>query len=210
MCASDTGKPEDYDNCDNAKYKGIFKYWENIDKLFEAVDISLCSDDCPCDFTNSMEKILTDNETTKEYYDRFVVDGFNDSFQQCPETLHNEVKVYFEAYEKANGDKLRKLDIKNFVKYWKYIEEKFDCVGWCQTTYTHNSELTGNTEKEGMFIKYLFSNINRGKPKHIGCLTKMINYVRPRLLAIGLVEFFASLIMILTFVLAICITCSKS
>lgn len=157
-----------------------------------------------------MEKILVDNTTTKDYFDEFVVNGYNQDFQSCPETLKSEVKTYFEAIELANGKKLSDLNIEKFEKYWKYIEEKFDCVGWCQTTYTHNSELTENVEKEGMFIKYLFSGINRGQPKHTGCLNKMIDYIRPRLLAIGLVEFFASLVMILTWILVICILCSKS
>ena len=208
LLASDTGKTKDYIGC-NTKYKGIFKYWENIDKLFEAVDVSLCSIDCPCDFTNSITKEFTDNLTTREYFDTYVVDGYNEAFQKCPETLQNKVKNYFEEYEKDNGNKLSKLNIKKFAQYWKYIENKFNCVGWCQTTYIHNSELTGNTDKKGMLIKYLFSGLNRGIPKHIGCLHQMIEYVRPRLLAIGLVEFFVSIVMIFTWILAICMLCAK-
>ena len=123
--------------------------------------------------------------------------------------VQSKVKKYFEEYEKENGNKLRNLNLKKFAKYWKYIEKKFNCVGWCQTTYIHNSELTGNTDKKGMLIKYLFSGINRGIPKHTGCLNKMIEYVRPRLLAIGLVEFFVSIVMILTWILAICMLCTK-
>ena len=68
------------------------------------------------------------------------------------------MKEFFEKTEKENGNKLSNLNLKNLAKYWEYIENKFNCVGWCQTTYIHNSELTGNTDKKGMFIKYLFSN----------------------------------------------------
>jgi hypothetical protein len=38
LCASDTGKSKDFVGC-NTKYKGLFTYWENIDKLFEEIDI---------------------------------------------------------------------------------------------------------------------------------------------------------------------------
>lgn len=91
------------------------------------------------------------------------------------------------------------------AEYWEYIEKKFDCAGWCQSTYTHNSDLTGNVEKEGMIMKYLFSGINRGIVKHSGCLTSMIDWIRPRLIIIGLVEFFAAIVMVLTFILGICL-----
>ena len=119
------------------------------------------------------------------------------------------MKEFFEKTEKENGNKLSNLNLKNLAKYWEYIENKFNCVGWCQTTYTHKSDFTEGAEKEGMLMKYLFSGINRGIVKHSGCLNKLIDWIRPRLLAIGLVEFFAACVMVLTLVLGICLICKN-
>lgn len=208
LCASDTGKSKDFVGC-KTKYKGLFTYWENIDKLFEVIDISLCSPECPCDFTNTVTKAFSENTTTKPYFDAYTVDGFHESFQNCSETVQTKVKEFFEKTEKDNDNKLSKLNLKNLAKYWEYIENKFDCVGWCQTTYTHTSDFTGGAEKDGMLMKYLFSGINRGIVKHPGCLNKMIDWIQPRLLAIGLVEFFAACVMVLTLILGICLICKN-
>jgi hypothetical protein len=58
-------------------------------------------------------------------------------------------------------------------------------------------------------MKYLFSGINRGIVKHPGCLNKMLDWIQPRLLAIGLVEFFAACVMVLTLILGICLICKN-
>ena len=80
---------------------------------------------------------------------------------------------------------------KKFAQYWKNIEKRFNCVGFCQTIYYHN-ELRETVP----FTKYLFSDFNRGPIKHKGCFRLLMNWIIKALISFGALGIAGSLIQI--------------
>ena len=80
---------------------------------------------------------------------------------------------------------------KKFAQYWKNIEKRFNCVGFCQTIYYHNE--LGETVP---FTKYLFSGFNRGPIKHKGCFRLLMNWIIKALISFGSLRIAGSLIQI--------------
>ena len=76
-------------------------------------------------------------------------------------TDDNSIKTYNKVQDCGEYQNIKspstKIKInKKFAQYWKNIEKRFNCVGFCQTIYY--DEL-GETVP---FTKYLFSGFNRG------------------------------------------------
>ena len=72
--------------------------------------------------------------------------------QDCPKDVIDKVKLTFDAL------KISKINIKmnDFMTFWGRIEKKFDCNGWCESSYT------GEDGKYHIMTKYLFSDVNKG------------------------------------------------
>ena len=118
--------------------------------MFEA-DKTLCSEKCMCNL-NTNESALEDfNDFYNEKLrgDKLVFPAFDDKvgssmnlkynstsnvtkLQDCGDTVINSIKAEFEAL------KISKLNIKmdDFMTFWGRIEKKFDCNGWCESSYT--------------------------------------------------------------------------
>ena len=205
IVASNIGNYDEHIGC-HSKYKGIFEYWENIDSLFTYIDMTLCSNECPCNITSQMHNEFTSNNFSKEFINNIVDGGNATSFQDCPNDTIVKVKTFYEQDEKASKGKLNNLNMNNFVKYWKYIENKFNCVGWCANSYWYTGNFS-NVYVNGGFCKYLFSGVNKGVPKYAGCLKEMFKFVKSKLQVCGYIALVCSCSMFITWIAGLVMCC---
>ena len=192
---------EKTDLCEE-QLSGFFSHFLVLDDYFHIVDNFLCSESCECVFSNksAYQEFSTINIANPEpqivsdqwqYMKNHVIYNKKGnktraySFSQCSDDIQALAKSYFidEIIAKNNTDV---FEINNFYNYWKRIEEKFKCTGWCNNKY-----LDINNE-ERIVAKYLFSNIDGGIVKNRGCmkilsswLTKIINGFGSTLLCAG-------------------------
>jgi hypothetical protein len=192
---------EKTDLCEE-QLSGFFSHFLVLDDYFHIVDNFLCSESCECVFSNksAYQEFSTINIANPEpqivsdqwqYMKNHVIYNKKGnktraySFSQCSDDIQALAKSYFidEIIAKNNTDV---FEINNFYNYWKRIEEKFKCTGWCNNKYLD----TNNEER--IVAKYLFSNIDGGIVKNRGCmkllsswLTKIINGFGSTLLCAG-------------------------
>jgi hypothetical protein len=146
------------------------------------------------------------NNFSKEFIDNIVDGGNVTSFQECPDDAIAKVKTFYEQDEKSSQGKLSNLNMNNFVKYWKYVENKFDCVGWCANSYWYTGNFT-NVYVNGGLCKYLFSGVNKGVPKHAGCLNEMFKHVKSNLQTCGYIALVCACSMFITWIAGLVICC---
>lgn len=164
----------------NGKFEGIMETWRGVDAYLQRVDQALCSPQCPCYFTNTTG--FVNNATISPYYNQWTksqVPPGNVAFQNCSSqvqinTYQNAVAA--DAYFDPKGD----FDSIKFQDYMANVEREFQCSGWCNVTYTNT-----NTNTRMVMFKYLFTNINRGPPRRLGCLNSVIEWLPPYLMAFG-------------------------
>lgn len=201
LIAAQRYRNEKTDLCEE-QLSGFFSNFLVLDDYFHIVDNFLCSESCECVFSNksAYQEFSTINIANPEpqivsdqwkYMKNYVIYNKKGdktraySFSQCSDDIQALAKSYFidEIIAKNNTDV---FEINNFYNYWKRIEEKFKCTGWCNNKY-----LDINNE-ERIVAKYLFSNIDGGIVKNRGCmkllsswLTKIINGFGSTLLCSG-------------------------
>ena len=145
-------------------------------------DKLLCSDGCNC----------PDNAYNKFMYmsDPLAFDLYNNiyKFGSKSKTKVQDCDTYSNI---NNKNKDIKVD-KKFADYWKNVENRFDCVGFCQTSY-YSEEKKMNIP----FTKYLFSDFKRGPVKHKGCFRLLMNWIIKALISFGSLGLGGSLIQIL-------------
>ena len=100
------------------------------------------------------------------------------SFLHCSKEIQSLAKSYFidELIAKNNTNI---FEIDNFYNYWKRIEEKFKCTGWCNNKYIDRDN---NTR---IVAKYLFSSIDGGIVKNRGCMKSVIRWLPKIMNAFG-------------------------
>ena len=147
---------DEYTKMCNKNYTGIFEDFKVLDKLMFEADKTLCSEKCMCNL-NTNESALEDfNDFYNEKLrgDKLVSPAFDDTvgssmnlkynstsnvtkLQDCGDTVINSIKAEFEAL------KISKLNIKmdDFMTFWGRIEKKFDCNGWCESSYTEDKNI---------------------------------------------------------------------
>ena len=114
-----------------------------------------------------------------ELYEKYYIKtGNKNNFQECDK--YNDIK----NTSKINVNK-------KFAQYWKNIEKRFNCVGFCQTSY-YSDRINGNVP----FAKYLFSDFRRGPVKHKGCFRLLMNWIIKALISFGSLGIAGSLIQI--------------
>ena len=74
LIAGTIGNLDKYVGC-QTPYKRIFKYWEYLDKYFIEADQLLCSEQCPCTFTDVAAKLYQNDPTTKNVFNTYTPDG---------------------------------------------------------------------------------------------------------------------------------------
>ena len=80
------------------------------------------------------------------------------SFQDCPEAAKWKLIDYINQILTTQPMKLIK---KSLAKYWKGIEERFNCTGWCKTSF-----INPITQQKQKMLNFVFSDINKGIPKY--------------------------------------------
>ena len=179
--------------------KNFFKQFFYLDEyfFFKESNNLLCSSDCHCFLTdNTIDEFLFkyDEEDSNEFEETFADLNYNNedkkiiktqdcNFDQIVSSLSNT------NYRSKFGEENIK-DIKKLMNFWGKIEKKFHCTGWCEKSYYLNG-----TKK--YYLKYLFSDVNNGLVKNIGCMKPYRNWVQKMLRAFGgmmLIDSFLQLI----------------
>ena len=212
LIAGTIGNLDKYVGC-QTPYKRMFKYWEYLDKYFREADQLLCSERCPCTFTDVAAKLYENDPTTKNVFSSYNFsrveisklgkDKGTRKIQNCPKDVLTTLKDNQEKYLDSHKNKIKKFKQDKFHKFWEYIENKFECTGFCATVYVPNPELTdvSISPNQVPMIKYLFSNVNKGPVKNRGCMQPLLKYVSDLLISFGSLSLFASILqlVLLTF-----------
>ena len=190
---------------------GIFSDFNILDNYFHLVDEYLCSYDCPCILINqSAYEDFHDFTIIKNHsqivYDQFkymnVTFDLNDdfskakSFKDCSRTIQGLAKMHF-LKDKKILEKIDTFKIDNFYKFWGKIEKKFHCTGWCNNYYI--SQKNSSEENVRFITKYLFSDINGGVVKNIGCMHRIIDWLPKIIFYFGCLLLISNLLIILPF-----------
>ena len=190
LVAGTIGNLDKYVGC-QTPYQRMFKYWEYLDNYFKEADKVLCSEKCPCSFTDVATKLYQNNPITKEVFTSYyVTDGEQRSIsdksegtkriQDCPGDVINGLKTTQIDYLKLHQNKIKNFKPDKFHKFWEYIEKKFECTGFCATIYTPDPDRTStgsNLPRQIPMVKYLFSDVNKGPVKNRGCMQPLLKYV---------------------------------
>ena len=211
LIAGTIGNLDKYVGC-QTPYKRMFKYWEYLDRYFIEADQLLCSGRCPCTFTDVAAKLYENDPTTKNVFTTYKLvddkpveisklgkDKGTRKIQNCPKDVLTTLKDNQEQYLDLHNNKIKKFKQDKFHKFWEYIENKFECTGFCATVYVPNPELTGSTNplNQVPMIKYLFSNVNKGPVKNRGCMQPLLKYVSDLLISFGSLSLFASILQLI-------------
>jgi hypothetical protein len=181
-------------SCD-AELTGILNLWKNVDEYLKYSYTFMCSEFCPCDECEDFSK---EKITNFPFYD--IINNNEDDicknigFDNCAQNIKNEVMTLFkknpnntETYIKEN----------KFKKYWKKLEKRFKCSGWCETNY-----INPLTYKEESMFFYLYNGLDK-YPEYIGCRNKIVNWISRYLKGIASMMIICGVIQIFNFILVI-------
>lgn len=193
LTAAAVSKDDSKMSC-KSDYKGVFELFRYLDPYFHFVDELLCSDSCPCYFSNQTAyDELKENNPMVKLED--VVEG-SVHFGQCKNNIRQKTDDFLDEdhdLQKMIGN----IDQAQFQIYWKRIEKKFHCVGWCQTTYKQNVKLQ----------KYLFSDVNGGLVHNPGCMKRMLDWLPKMLNTFGSILLLISIVQVVSIVFVMSLFC---
>lgn len=174
-------KTNNYLGCES-ELTGVLEMWKNVDDYLIYVDSLFCSPMCPCTIIEDLRTKYKEHYLFYEYSNTLVDDGtkntpFTFNFKNCSWAVRNEA---FKRYMETQGATNHYIEPNKFADYWSGLEQRFNCTGWCKTTY-----INPYTYSKGVMIKYVFSDINRGIPEYPGCLNQIINWLPSLMGAIG-------------------------
>ena len=209
LIAGTIGNLDKYVGC-QTPYKRMFKYWEYLDNYFILADQLLCSDECKCSFTDVAKKLYQNDPITKEVFGSYQLDGDHTinslgknkgtkRIQDCSAEVRKKLKDKQESYLSLHKNKIKKFKPDKFHKFWEYIENKFECTGFCATVYVPNPGVSDTSKLPNQIpmIKYLFSNVNKGPVKNRGCMQPLLKYVSDLLISFGSLSLFASILQLI-------------
>ena len=187
--------------CDT-ELTGVLEMWKNVDEYFIYANSVFCSPLCPCDISEPIQKQFERNKWTNPTYSKTIgkhAMSFQPNkvtrFQDCPEYAKNEVD---KLYKSNPNNTAHEINQEKFAKYWKGIEKRFNCTGWCKTSFVNPITL----QKQKM-LNFVFSDVNNGVPKYPGCLNRLVNWLPRLILAVGCCLIFAAFIQTLNMIFAI-------
>ena len=187
--------------CDT-ELTGVLEMWKNVDEYFIYANSVFCSPLCNCYISDTVETQFQRNKWTHSIYTDTIQHYKNItstdpiiSFQDCPEAAKMEVD---RLYKSNPNNTAHEIDQEKFAKYWKGIEERFNCTGWCKTSF-----INPITQQKQKMLNFVFSDINKGIPKYPGCLNRLVNWLPRLILAVGCCLIFAAFIQSLNMAFAI-------
>ncbi len=140
----------------------------------------VCSPLCKCyvneDIYNKMKTNYFTYETFSHLSENMKISNLKFNIENCSEDSLESIQEIYNSNPKNNYNKIN--DFKKFHSYWKGIEKRFKCTGWCTTKYTNIYTLKNDT-----MMKYIFSDINRDIVSYPGCLNRLVNWI-PFLVAV--------------------------
>jgi len=181
----------------NSSIKGIFDSWQGLDDYMHNVDQALCSQSCPCYFYNTIPYQY--NTTVLATYNSWTKTTNNydsTAFQNCSNVVRSNVLADTSA-KNANFNSDGSFSFNNFQNYFSGIETMFSCSGFCNPTYVNSS-----TNQTTTMYKYLFTNVNNGPVKNLGCLPQLLLWLPPYLTAWGSITMVLAGLQIIVFILA--------
>lgn len=168
-------KENSSDSCESSNMKGILNNMNKIENIFYDLDEYICSEKCPC---QQNEKI---------------------NFQKC----ENE-SVLMESLSTINDKKIvSNFDSEKFISYWSFIEEKFDCIGLCNTSYYPKDKADITT-----LTKYLFSE-NKNEIKHNGCIFPLSDFLHKMIISFSIIYIIYIIISVMCLYIGIAIYLDK-
>ena len=224
LIAGSTGKLNKYVGC-QTEFKGILKYWDDIDNYLQTVDKYFCSEEgkndisCRCTVTKYTDKIFKDDPIIGPLYESLYIPEKEIKVVEIKDFDRDSAKY---SWRKCNQKTLSKgivmrniegFEPKIFNRFWEHIENKFDCTGFCSTVYQRDTPVSLLNDKladkfteaplQIPMFKYLFSDINRGIPKHRGCMKPIMDWLPKMLISFGSFALFAALVQFALFCLSI-------
>lgn len=187
----------EYTGCD-AKYDGFLAAWNSVDLYLHSVDELFCSEKCPCYFNKTTAYKFITNTESAPYYGQWTTTVSSAAplkFQECED---EPIAEAYNNYLIRNAYFQKTFKPKKFHKFYKKVEEFFQCTGFCATTY-YNAQ-TGTNMK---MVKYLFSDVSKGVPKHIGCLEQIMDWLWKTLNAFAAVCLVLFVVQFLLFVILV-------
>ncbi len=142
------------------------KYAFLVDYYITKADQLFCSPDCPCGF-NGSNSVPNRTLTT--------TNSGPITFKNCPQNVINNAEIYSQ-----NLGFSEPFDELTLTLNW--LETKFNCVGFCATSYSDSTGLTVSLDR------FLFSNVNSGKPEKKGCLYALIIWIIKFCLVVGILD----------------------
>ena len=152
-------------------YSGFFKTFRYMDSYFKVADQLLCSNECPCKF-NKIKAYddfkYGDNGKYYDYFKSFSIDNDNGAinFNEC--SFMSKATVFGKINTDESIKEIGELNFDDFYKFGVYygrIEKQFKCTAWCKKSYY--DEYTKENKK---FYKYIFSDVNEGVVRNVGCM----------------------------------------
>ena len=216
LVGATVGRIKNYLGC-NTRFKGLLKYWRSIDSYIIEADKKLCSSECICKFNAFSEKMFESDPIAYTIYSNFWNKSYNESDENAFEKIQdcnninlqyiydNEYKSYYDM--KINSEK--------FNIFWKNVEERFDCAGFCITNYQSDYDIIKNADGDSRnypnqipMIKYTFSGINKGPVKHKGCFRLLVKWMIESLISFAVLGLISSIIQLCIFVISVELLCN--
>ena len=176
----------------NTELTGVLEMWKNVDIYLMYADSLLCSDFCSCPFNKDVRSEFQENYFAKSSFDNwetyeleqwknedneFIEKTPTFNFRNCSKPV--QLEAHRRYIEHPNSTE-HWIDPEKFASYWKTLENRFNCTGWCKTKYTDPY-----TSQEKRMYKFIFSNINQGVVAYPGCLHRITNWLPSLLGTIG-------------------------
>jgi hypothetical protein len=160
------------------------EYFKDANQAVIVADKLLCSRECPCDGDKEFD----------ERMDSKYTDGYAKNVQNCRicDADYKVVGIACEVSESAGFyvDKVFSEDQRKYFDFLKWMEKHFDCAGMCSRS-----------------KKYLFSNINRGKP-HGSCRGELRDWIDETVKQTSIYILLIGIYLVADIVLVCCIVCS--
>jgi hypothetical protein len=146
-----------------------------LDKMFLQLDQFLCSDECSCNIRNIQDYLTKSNLVTVNQWSYSDKQG-SVNIQGCAindiESImkRGNISIPDIFFYRQNREK-EIFNFHNFISFWSGVEKQFECSGFCAKLYLNGFGVRTS------FTKYLFSDVNLGVPRTLGCFTSLQNWV---------------------------------
>ena len=183
-------------NC-NTELTGILDIWKNVDEYLKYSYSFMCSEFCECaeKYKYIFEEYEYSGDYVKNGIKNFNTENDISSFNDCNQSLKDEVLTLYKNNPNNTSTFIKE---NKFQKYWKKLEKRFNCTGWCETKYINQFTL----KEESMFF-FLYAGLKKGIPAYPGCMNRIVNWIASFLKGIASMMIICGVVQIFNLILAI-------